>query len=156
MKPMNLLLALLFTSCSSTTKGKLELVSVRTTAYTHSERDHIKYGRSTAIGTTLKSGTIATDWSVFPVETVLLIDGKEYIVEDYGSALVGKDNPVVDIYTPSRKAMNSWGTQYFDDVEVLEWGDWEKSQNWLKDRLRFKHCRVMYEKITQKLKDERG
>jgi hypothetical protein len=32
--------------------------SVRTTAYTHSESDHLVYGRKSALGTTLRSGAV--------------------------------------------------------------------------------------------------
>ena len=154
MKKMNSLIyifPLIVANCATppSTEPKNEL-SVRTTAYTHSESDHIKYGRKTAIGTTLKSGIAATDWSVFPVDTVLLIGGKEYTVEDYGSALVGKEKPVVDIYTPSKRSMRQWGTRHFDDVKVIKWGCWETSKNILKDRLRYHHCRVMYNNIKNK------
>ncbi len=131
-----------------------KLVDIRTTAYTHGESDHLKYGRKTAIGTTLKSKkSIATDWSVFPVGTKLKINENIYEVDDYGSALVKSlgVTPTVDIYLPSRSQMNKWGVKHFTGVEVVEWGDYEKSANLLKDRLRYSHCRVMYQRIQQKL-----
>ena len=40
---------------------------VRTTAYTHSEADHLKYGNKTALGTVLRNTpeyhSVAADWS---------------------------------------------------------------------------------------------
>lgn len=66
-----------FTACQSTTQvrpTKLAVVdtrgmlrNVRTTAYTHSESDHIVYGAKSAVGTDLKYGTVrsaAADWLV--------------------------------------------------------------------------------------------
>ena len=132
----------------------IKSVDIRTTAYTHGESDHLKYGRKTAIGTTLKSKkSIATDWSVFPVGTKLKINENVYEVDDYGSALVKPlgVTPTVDIYLPSRSQMNKWGVKHFTNIEVVEWGDYEKSANLLKDRLRYSHCRVMYQRIRQKL-----
>ena len=132
---------------------KFDIVAARTTAYTHLEGDHIKYGRKTAIGSTLKDGTVATDWSIFPVGTVLKIGSKQYTVEDYGSALIKPINepPTIDVYKSTRSQMNKWGVRHFSDVEVIEWGSWERSASYLKDRLRYKHCRVMYERIQEKL-----
>lgn len=148
-KLINLLLSLCSTvcSCSSLSEGNPSVVNVKTTAYTHNEKDHVKYGRKTAIGTTLKPGICATDWSEFPVGTKLRINGVDYVVEDYGSALVGKDTPVVDIYKPTFTSMNNWGAKLLD-IEVLEWGDWEKSLKILKTRLKYKHCRKMYYAIV--------
>lgn len=156
-----MLFTMSLTSCSqlkSLVDNKLandtKLVDIRTTAYTHGESDHLKYGRKTAIGTTLKSKkSIATDWSVFPVGTKLKINENIYEVDDYGSALVKSlgVTPTVDIYLPSRSQMNKWGVKHFTGVEVVEWGDYEKSANLLKDRLRYSHCRVMYQRIQQKL-----
>ena len=63
---------------------------VRTTAYTHSESDHIVYGVKNAIGTNLKYGMVrsaAADWSRFPVGTRFSIasePGIVYEVDDYG------------------------------------------------------------------------
>lgn len=156
-----MLFATSLTSCShlkslvqNTSTTKSTLVDIRTTAYTHCESDHLKYGRKTAIGTTLKSKkSIATDWSVFPVGTKLKINENVYEVDDYGSALVKPTDmiPTVDIYLTSRSQMNKWGVKHFTGVEVVEWGDYEKSAKLLKDRLRYSHCRVMYQRIQSKL-----
>ena len=82
---------------------------VRTTAYSHQERDSWKYGKSSAAGGILKHGeeqrSAAADWSRFPLGTRFKIDGlpQEYVVEDYGRALVGSDT--IDIYKPSLSSM---------------------------------------------------
>ena len=47
-------------------------LTVRTTAYTHSESDHKKWGRKTASGRNLRFGktrSAAADWSKFPLGT---------------------------------------------------------------------------------------
>ena len=62
---------------------------VRTTAYTHTESDHIGYGPRNAIGTSLKYTdqvrSAAADWSVYPLGTRFKIKGQPYIyvVDDY-------------------------------------------------------------------------
>ncbi|MGI9244181.1 MAG: hypothetical protein ACR2RV_25510, partial [Verrucomicrobiales bacterium] len=63
---------------------------VRTTAYSHTEADHIKYGELSAMGKPLRFGMVrsaAADWSRYPVGTRFRIVGKpyEYVVDDYGS-----------------------------------------------------------------------
>ncbi len=82
---------------------------VKTTSYTHNESDHLKYGRKTAIGTELKTGTAASDWSIFPVGTILNIAGERFEISDYGSALVKTkgEMPVIDIYKKSFTELTS-------------------------------------------------
>lgn len=49
-----------------------ELQTVRTTAYTDTESDHLKYGASNALGTSLQHGAVnsaAADWSRWPAGT---------------------------------------------------------------------------------------
>lgn len=152
-----LLTSLSLVSCAlpqkETTPVKTKTYSIRTTAYTHGESDHLKYGRKTAIGTNLKAKkTIAADLSVFPIGTQIKIADVIYVVEDYGSALVKPENviPTVDVYQPSKSQMRDWGTRFFE-VEIIEWGSFEKSAKLLKDRLRYSHCRVMYSRIQKKL-----
>lgn len=125
--------------------------SVRTTAYTHNERDHLKYKRKDAIGNTLKPNySAAADWSIFPVGTVLKINERNYEICDYGSALVTTKwgMPVVDIYQPSKTAMKRWGVRNFDNVKVVKWGDWRESAEILKQRQKYWHCREMYNSIV--------
>ncbi len=133
---------------------KRNTVDVATTAYTSKERDHIKYGIKNACGTPLKIGQCAADWSIFPVDTVLKIGGSLYTVTDYGSALCDKKRdgrPIIDIYCPTRKQMNKWGVRYFDDVQVIKWGSYKKSLTILESRLKYRHCRSMWQKLRNKI-----
>ena len=126
---------------------------VRTTAYTHTESDHVKYRKKTAIGTQLRYGQIrsaAADWSIFPLGTKLRIagDSATYVVEDYGSALVGKRT--IDLYKPSQRSMNAWGARNVK-IEIVKWGSFQKSLNVLKPRAKYRHVRRMVEQIRQKM-----
>jgi len=156
MKTMFTLLTSLFLfSCTLPKNMSHDTVRIRTTAYCGAgEKDHIKYGNKTAIGTNLKKDkSIAADLSVFPIGTKLKIGEIVYEVDDYGSALVKPLDalPTIDIYKPTRSQMNKWGVKFFTDVKVVKWGSYEQSANLLKDRLRFSHCRVMYNRIQEKL-----
>ncbi|NOX98678.1 MAG: hypothetical protein GXP30_02935 [Verrucomicrobia bacterium] len=128
---------------------------VRTTAYSHQERDSWKYGKSNAAGGVLKHTedhrSAAADWSRFPLGTRFKIDGlpQEYVVEDYGSALVGSDT--IDIYKPSLSSMKRWGTRHVG-IKVLEWGSFSESERILKSRAgKAPHVRQMLEVIQQKI-----
>jgi hypothetical protein len=50
--------------------------------------------------------------------------------------------------------MKKWGVRYFADAEIIEWGSYEKSAKILKNRLKFKHCRIMYERIQKRMNTE--
>ena len=123
---------------------------VRTTAYCHDEADHIVYGTKNAIGSTLRFGNVrsaAADWSRYPVGTLFRITDQPdvtYVVDDYGSALVGTGT--IDIYKPSRKQMNDWGVRHVN-IEVLQWGSFQRSVAIMKDRMRWPHVRRMVEDI---------
>jgi 3D (Asp-Asp-Asp) domain-containing protein len=124
---------------------------VKTTAYTHSESDHIGYGARTAAGTQLRTGQVrsaAADWSVFPLGTVFRINGDStvYVVDDYGSALVG--TRTIDLYKPTRDAMNRWGRRTVS-IEILKWGSWSKSLAVLKPRAtKARHVREMVTRLA--------
>lgn len=128
--------------------------TVRTTAYCHDESDHIAYGNKNAIGTPLKFGSIrsaAADWSRYPLGTLFRISnqpGVIYQVDDYGSALVGTDT--IDLYKPSREQMNDWGVRHVD-IEVIKWGSYQQSMQWIKDRTRFPHVRRMFDSLQQRV-----
>ncbi len=128
---------------------------VRTTAYTHSESDHIVYGVKNALGTNLKFGNVrsaAADWSRFPVGTKFRITGQPdvvYEVDDYGSALVGTGT--IDLYKPSTSMMNKWGVRHVD-IEVIQWGSYQKSMDLMRDRTKWKHVRAMMEGIEARLR----
>ncbi len=134
------------------TPGQI-LHGVRTTAYTHSEADHIQYGARTAAGTSLKYGQLrsaAADWSVYPVGTVFQIAGDPslYIVDDYGSALVG--TRTIDLYKPSSVSMNSWGVRKVS-IRIVKWGSFSKSLAILKPRQsKASHVREMVSRLVSK------
>lgn len=121
-------------------------LKVRTTAYTHTESDHLQYGKKTAAGGTLKYTkkytSAAADWSKFPLGTKFKIDGLKttFVIDDYGSALVGSET--IDIYHPSKSAMNRWGVKHVD-ITILEYGDFEASREILEGRTKYSHVRKM-------------
>lgn len=128
---------------------------VRTTAYTHSESDHVRYGVRSAYGTQLRySDTMrsaAADWSIYPLGTQFRIKGQPYIyeVDDYGSALVGTGT--IDIYHPSRALMRAWATRYVE-IEVLRWGSAQKSMQMLSARTKARHCARMHDKLKAQIR----
>lgn len=125
-------------------------VRVRTTAYTHNEADHLRYGRKNAIGTRLRYGKVrsaAADWSRYPVGTRFTISGQPgivYEVDDYGSALVGMGT--IDLYKPTFSAMNRWGVRHVD-IHVLKWGSVDRSVKILKPRTKWSHVRRMFQAL---------
>ena len=131
-------------------RGSQEVV--RTTAYTHLEKDSLPYGKKNAAGTNLKYGKVrsaAADWSVYPLGTVFKIEGQPYLyeVDDYGSALVGTET--IDLYKPSFGKMNDWGVRHVP-IKVVKWGDYDKSLELLSGRKFAEHCREMYYAIKNK------
>ncbi len=119
---------------------------VRTTAYSHMEMEKGAPWKKNALGTILKYGKIrsaAADWSKYPVGTKFKIKGlpHTYVVDDYGSALVGTNT--VDIYHPTLRSMRRWGTRKVE-LTVIEWGSWEKTLKILKGRTKYRHTRKMY------------
>ena len=106
-----------------------------------------------AVGSHLKSGEInsaSADWSHFPIGTKfrILDTNKTYVVDDYGSALVGTDT--IDLYVPSRQVMNQWGARRVT-IEVLEEGSYEKSLELLESRQRSWCCRQMAKNIQKQI-----
>jgi 3D (Asp-Asp-Asp) domain-containing protein len=101
--------------------GHPRQMCVRTTAYTHTEAG----GAKNAIGTRLRFGSdvssAASDWSWMPVGTRFRVKetGRVYVIEDYGSALVGKQT--IDLYLPNEPMMRAWGVRQVN-IEILEWG----------------------------------
>lgn len=150
---------LLFIGCASRPLPKYErplarapLQSVRTTAYTHTESDHRQYGRQTASGTTLRCGltnSAACDWSRWPVGTIFRIveTGEVHEVDDYGWALSGTNT--IDLYKPSRSAMNTWGVRRVN-IEILHWGDVHRSLAILRPRTKHRHVKRMVHEIEDR------
>jgi 3D (Asp-Asp-Asp) domain-containing protein len=135
-----------------------QIMMVRTTAYCHLEADSLQYGKLSAAGNTLQYGSktrsAAADWSKFPVGTRFTIEGLpyEYVVDDYGSALVGSET--IDIYKPNMGSIGQWGVRNIP-IKVIEWGSWEKSREILDSRKHVKHAnhvRTMLSEIEQKAK----
>lgn len=132
-----LLLALLMVGCASTAKKPVakaaQRMTVRTTAYTHTEAG----GVNNAIGTRLHFGgdvySAASDWSWLPLGTRfrMVENGRNYVIEDYGSALVGRQT--IDLYVPSMGEVRHWGVRKID-IEILEWGSKAMSLKLLKPR----------------------
>lgn len=125
--------------------ARTQFQSVRTTAYTHTESDHLQHGRQTALGTRLRSGPVhsaAADWSRWPAGTLFRIaeTGDIYEVDDYGWALSGTNT--IDLYKPSRAAMNRWGVRHVT-IENLRWGDPQRSLAVLRPRAKHRHISRM-------------
>ena len=131
-------------------------MTVRTTAYTHNESDHLVYGTKNAVGTELKFGlfrSAAADWSKYPVGTRFRIANQPnviYEVDDYGSALVGSDT--IDLYKPSHQMMNDWGVRHVD-IEVIRWGSFERSRDLIRERTKYPHVKKMFDELEDRLSD---
>jgi 3D (Asp-Asp-Asp) domain-containing protein len=132
-----------------------EVLEVRTTAYTHSEASHLKYGARNAVGGRLRYGKLrsaAADWSKFPLGTQFRIAGRPevYEIDDYGSALVGTGT--IDLYKPDAVSMRRWGVRRVE-IEVIEWGCFEESLEVLLPRVgKAPHIAAMVRGIRAKAK----
>ena len=148
-----LLAALFLAACSSSRPlpkyekpiARTAVQNVRTTAYTHTESDHVQYANRNALGGTLSNGPVksaAADWSRWPAGSIFRIveTGEIYEVDDYGWALAGTNT--IDLYKPSRRAMNAWGVRRVT-IENLRWGDPARSLQILRGRSRYAHVRRM-------------
>lgn len=122
---------------------------IRTTAYTHTESDHRRYGALSALGTPLRHGAVnsaAADWARWPCGTMFRIraTGEIYEVDDYGFALSGVNT--IDLYKPSRSAMREWGVRRVT-IEILRWGDpWASYRKMIRVRT-YRHIRRMLTEI---------
>jgi 3D (Asp-Asp-Asp) domain-containing protein len=124
------------------------IMYVRTTAYHHTEPG----GRRTAVGGYLRPvHSAAADWSWLPAGTKfrILETGEDYVVEDYGSALVGRYT--IDLYKKSRSEMNRWGVRYVT-IEVLQLGSYPVSLVVLEPRQRYWHVRQMVAGLRKKVR----
>ena len=131
-----------------TTGSRGARMTVRTTAYHHSEPG----GRANGIGGKLSAAhSAASDWSWMPVGTRFRIisTGEDYLIEDYGSALVGRKT--IDIYKPTRKAMNAWGMRYVE-IQIIEWGSAAVSLKVLEPRQKYAHVRTMVAGLRKQLR----
>ena len=133
--------------------ARTQFQTVRTTAYTHTEDDHVQYTNHTALGGCLQCGPInsaAADWSRWPAGTVFRIQetGELYRVDDYGWALAGTNT--IDLYKPSRAAMNAWGVRRVT-IENLQWGDPQRSLAVLRPRSGYRHIRRMIDEMEGRM-----
>ena len=137
----------LFASCATPTQPIVSTATgermhkVRTTAYTHSERG----GRRNALGIYLSGRHLmsaASDWSRFPLGTRFrLVDtNEEYIIDDYGTALIGTST--IDLYKPTRLEVKRWGCRLVD-IDILQWGSEEQSLKVLAPRKKHRSVRRM-------------
>ncbi len=119
-------------------------ITARTTAYTAHEPGG--GGTKNALGMRLNFGgpnfSAAADWSWLPLGTRFRIaeTGNTYVIEDYGSALVGRKT--IDLYMPNRRMVNQWGVRQVQ-IEVVEWGSRIMSLKLLEPRQRNGHVRRM-------------
>lgn len=85
-------------------------------SYEHPNNKHEGFIQKTASGTIPKENhTIAADWNVFPAGTKLVLNGKEYTVEDRGGAINGKK---IDVYFNSHQDALDFGVRYLDVFSV--------------------------------------
>jgi hypothetical protein len=70
----------------------------------------------------------------------MLQSGRTYVIEDYGSALVGRKT--IDLFMPNGKAMREWGCRNVE-IEILEWGSSAMSLKLLQPRQKNSLVRTM-------------
>ncbi len=122
--------------------------TVRTTAYTHTERG----GHRNAIGSRLSGNRVmsaASDWSVYPLGTKFRIvaTNEKYVIDDYGTALVGTNT--IDLYKPSRLEMKRWGVRNVD-IDILQWGSAQESLRVLTPRAKHRQVQKMIVALRRK------
>jgi 3D (Asp-Asp-Asp) domain-containing protein len=128
--------------------NRSRISNVRTTAYTRTESG----GRNNALGLRLSSRRVmsaASDWSRFPLGTHFRIVGTrdEYVIDDYGTALVGTDT--IDLYKPTRLEMKRWGVRNVD-IDIVKWGSDQESLKILGSRAKHRTVRQMIGAIQKK------
>jgi 3D (Asp-Asp-Asp) domain-containing protein len=149
--------AMVFAACGRSLPTYEKLIArtqfqrVRTTAYTHTESDHLEHGRKTCIGTTLRYDAVhsaAADWSRWPLGTTfrILDTGEICKVDDIGWALSGRNT--IDLYKPTRGAMNAWGTRTVN-IEILTWGDDREALDILRKRSKYRHVQRMVKDLDR-------
>jgi hypothetical protein len=72
--------------------------------------------------------------------------GRTYVIEDYGSALVGRKT--IDLYVPNMREVNRWGVRH-KEIEILEWGSKAMSLKLLAPRARNRHVAVMVAQLRR-------
>src|SRR5246127_2237657 len=131
-----------------TTSGR-RIPNVRTTAYTELEGGS---GHHNALGQYLSGRHVlsaASDWSRYPLGTRFRLadTNEEYIIDDYGNALVGTDT--IDLYKVSRSEVRNWGVRYVD-IDILQWGSEEESLKVLAPRCKHRCVKKMVAALEKK------
>ncbi len=125
---------------------------VRATAYSHMQNEPGAPGRYNAAGGILKYDevrSVAADWSKYPLGTKFRIKGLPYlyVVDDYGSALTGTNT--IDIFHPTLQGIEDWGLRTVE-INIIEWGDVERTLSLLEGRQGYWHTREMYANCLRK------
>ena len=156
-RPLLLAAVMIFSGCARSLPtyekpiARTQFQRVRTTAYTHTESDHLVHGSQTCIGTQLRYDAVhsaAADWSRWPVGTTfrILDTGEICKVDDIGWALSGRNT--IDLYKPTRAAMNGWGTRTVN-IEILNWGDDREALDILRKRSKHRHVQRMVKDLDR-------
>ena len=97
-----------------------------------------------------KVRSAAADWSRWPAGTVfrILETGEVCEVDDIGWALAGRNT--IDLYKPTRSAMNAWGVRTVN-IEILQWGDDASSLSILSKRMKHRHVRRMANDLEKRI-----
>ena len=121
---------------------------VRTTAYTYSRSALAKDAKDSRLKT-WPERSAAADWSRFPLGTKFKIAGSNqtYVIDDYGSALVG--TATIDLYMPTPHEMSRWGVRHVP-IEIIEPGSYKRSLELLRTRKHVRHVREMVRSLEQK------
>ena len=105
------------TRTSSTSSSSSSVKIYKVTAYCSCPKCCGKYSSGyTASGTKATAGRTVAASSSFAFGTKLLINGKQYVVEDRGSAIKGNR---IDMYFDSHSEALAWGVRYLP-VEVVK------------------------------------
>ena len=147
-------LACFVVGCATQSKPTLtsgrRIPKVRTTADPHHEGGS---GAHNAIGTYLSGRQVlsaASDWSRYPLGTRFRLadTSEEYVIDDYGNALVGTDT--IDLYKATRSDVKNWGVRYVD-IDILQWGSRGKqSLKVLAPRRKHNYVRKMVAALEKK------
>ena len=76
---------------------------------------------------------------------------EEYVIDDYGNALVGTDT--IDLYKNSRSEVRNWGVRYID-IDILQWGSEEESLKVLAPRCQHRLCKKKMVAALEKKKSK--
>lgn len=118
----------------------------------------MQHGSQTCIGTTLRHDAVhsaAADWSRWPLGTTfrILETGEICKVDDIGWALSGRNT--IDLYKPTRGAMNAWGTRTVN-IEILNWGDDHGALAVLSKRSKYAHVQRMMKDLEKHVASNRN